>query len=189
VRRLSLIGSLAIALFVLAASAAFGAQQRTDPKASSPAGVIYEIPFDSARKDAAPQSARDGSSTSGDSSAAAAAAAGGSGSGGSGDGGAGDGSSSADGGSDANAGAGAGGAAGSDPNVGTSIHSENGFGSSSQVPGVGGATVQGDGPPSSALRTASSATDASPVGTYGMLGVVVLAGGWIGIAAARGLRL
>jgi hypothetical protein len=28
--------------------------QRTDPDATSPAGVIYEIPFDHARKDAAP---------------------------------------------------------------------------------------------------------------------------------------
>jgi hypothetical protein len=179
--------------------------QRTDPDASSPAGVIYEIPFDSARKDAAPKSARgSGSNASGNSgssqgSSSGAAGAAGSGGGGS-DGTGGSGGSGTGGaqGAGADANGGGGGAGGgsssasadaSNPNVGTSIHSENGFGSSSQVPGVAGATVQGDGPPSSALRAATAATDASPAGTYGLLAVVTLVGGWIGVAASRGLRV
>jgi hypothetical protein len=193
VSRVSLIVSFAaiVVTFGIVAPSADAARQRTDPEASSPAGVIYEIPFDSARRDAAPQSARtgegqdgttgtDGSSSddSGNGSDAAGAAAAGAGGPGGSDGS--DGSGGPD---------GSGAAAATDPNVGTSIHSENGFGSSSAVPGVAGETNGSDGPPTSALRTASTATDASPVGTYGMLAVVILVGGWIGVAAARGLRI
>jgi hypothetical protein len=193
VTRGSVIASIALVLFVLASPSA-NAKQRTDPEASSPAGVIYEIPFDTARKDAAPKSARQGGQDSGTSAGSAAAgAAGSTGGGGSGGGGSGSGSSGATSGSASSGGSGSGGGAANgsasdDPNVGTSIHSENGFGSSSQVPGVAGATVASDGPPSSALRTASAGDEPSSVLTFGLVVLVALVGGWIGVAASRHLR-
>jgi hypothetical protein len=184
VSRASLIASFALLVVCLAAPPVSAQQQRTDPDASSPAGVIYEIPFDTARKDAAPKKARStkdepsSDDSSGQTTAAGAAGSSGSGGGGNGDSGGGGGS-----------GGGSGDAAATDnPNVGTSIHSENGFGSSSMVPGVAGATVGGDGPPSSALRSESSSSNTSPLATYGLLVILALVGGWIGLAASRGLR-
>jgi len=91
---------------------------QTDPNANSPAGVIYQIPLNSARRSAAPV-------------LPAGSHGGGPGGGG----------------------GGAGSAAGSkDP---SSIHSENGFGSSSSVPGVNPAALRiGAGVP--AAHTAGS---------------------------------
>lgn len=196
-------------------------QQRTDPEASSPAGVIYEIPFDTARRDAAPKSARGqrggNSSHQTSSGSVAGGSGGGTGAGGGGTGASGGGGTppaSASGGSGSSTGAsgsatGSSGtaasganAAGSDasatgagtsgasanPNVGTSIHSENGFGSSSNVPGVAGAKVLDDGPPASAVRASTSSTTIPSAATYGVLIVLALVGGWIGLAASRGLR-
>lgn len=197
-------------------------QQRTDPQASSPAGVIYEIPFDTARRDAAPKSARGqrgGNSSSHQTSSGSVAGGSGTGggpgtgagggggtppasaSGGSGSSASATGSSAsatgssgtaASGASSAGSGAGTtgGGTSGAsaNPNVGTSIHSENGFGSSSNVPGVAGAKVLDDGPPASAVRASTSSTTIPSAATYGVLIVLVLVGGWIGLAASRGLR-
>jgi hypothetical protein len=80
---------------VLAGAAAAAAQAqdpRNDPAAGSPAGVVYEIPLDTARRDAAPRLVRGGAGSRGDTPA-------------------------------------------------SPIRSENGFGSSSQVPGA----ADGDG--------------------------------------------
>lgn len=95
-------------------------QQPSDPEADSPSGVVYELPFDRARDDAAPRRRQRGERQ---------------GSGGTGGGGTGGGQS--DGGS-----GGGGPAPGRDP---TSIRSENNFGSSSQVPGVDDAAGSGSG--------------------------------------------
>ncbi len=136
----------------MCASAAPAATQRVDPNADSPAGVIYEIPLDTGRKDAAPVAAgasggsrggnAGGSTTSRDTAGSAGARGDGTSSSGA------DGSSAASGnaptsnaggpsGDQSNAGGKSGelpgGAAASDP---SSIHSANGFGSSSDVPGV-----------------------------------------------------
>jgi hypothetical protein len=184
VSRASLIASFAFVVVCLAAPPVSAQQQRTDPDASSPAGVIYEIPFDTARKDAAPKKARatadDGSGDQQNNGTSSAGAAGTSGSGGGGNGDSGA--------SGATASTGSSGSSSENPNVGTSIHSENGFGSSSRVPGVAGATVGTDGPPSSALHSDSSSSTTSPAVTYGLLLILLVVGGWIGLAASRGLR-
>jgi hypothetical protein len=95
---------LAVLLVCLTAPTPAGAQSG-DPEAGSPSGVIYEIPLDNARRDAAPTH-KGGSSSSGGKSG--------------------------------------GGVAGQDDGGGvrtsqgtiSPIHSDNGFGSSSVVPGV-----------------------------------------------------
>jgi len=115
-RRLAFLGPAvaALALMALAQTAAANNDRtavQTDPKASSPAGVIYQIPLNSARRSAAPVLPA------------------------------------------GSHGGGPGGGAGSkDP---SSIHSENGFGSSSSVPGVSPAALRiGAGVP--AAHTAGS---------------------------------
>jgi hypothetical protein len=157
-----------------------GVVQRTDPQAGSPAGVIYQIPLDTGRRDAAPvlpvgrRSAggagggAPGSGGSG-SSGTGSSGTGASGTGASGTGVAGatagatgvagahgDGSDSPIGGATGESASTAASAGGGTPGDPSSIHSENGFGSSSQVPGVSPAAVQiGAGVP--AAHTAGSA--------------------------------
>jgi hypothetical protein len=96
--RLAFVGAalatVALPIGLQASAAGASPHVQTDPRASSPAGVIYQIPLDSARNNAAPVFKSVGSHGGG--------------------------------------GYGVTGAAG-DP---SSIHSENGFGSSSQVPGL-----------------------------------------------------
>ena len=98
--RLAFVGAalatVALPIGLQASAAQAGTRAQTDPQASSPAGVIYEIPLDSARNSAAPvlSVGSHGGSRGG--------------------------------------GQGVIGASG-DP---SSIHSENGFGSASQVPGL-----------------------------------------------------
>jgi hypothetical protein len=183
-------------LSLLPLSSADARTQRTDPDASSPAGVIYEIPFDNARKDAAPKQTSEKGKDGGDQqSAAGAAGSTGSGGGSTGSGtgtGAAAGDASDRGGSGNSSdgdtsGSGAPPDAQSNPNVGTSIHSENGFGSSSVVPGTS-TQGSGDEPPSSALRTAGTTSSTSSAATFGLLILVALVAGWIGIAASRNLR-
>jgi hypothetical protein len=151
-----------------------GVVQRTDPKANSPAGVIYQIPLDSGRRDAAPVlpvGSRPGgtgghgsSGGSGGGSSPAASSAGVNGSAASSAGGSG--SQGAAAGESAAATAPDGGGTPSNP---SSIHSENGFGSSSQVPGTSRAALQtGAGVP--ATRTPGSALP-----TYLLIGLVALA--------------
>lgn len=108
---------------------------RTDPKAASPAGVIYQIPLNSARRNAAP--VLPGGSHGG----------------------------------------GPGGGSGSGANP-SSIHSENGFGSSSNVPGVSAA----------ALRTGAGVPAAHVAGstlpTFLLIAIIAAAAIAAGVLAA-----
>jgi hypothetical protein len=126
-----------------ASSAIAGSQPPiyVDPQANSPAGTIYAIPLDSARQDAAPH--RRASSHRSHHSATGAIGSAGSGGGGSSTGtgtGTGGGGGSAGGtGVASSTGGGAGGSSvvlvpGGQP--GSLVHSGNGFGSSSRVPGL-----------------------------------------------------
>src|ERR1700674_1861332 len=132
----------ALALLVLTPTALAegnGVVQRTDPQASSPAGVIYQIPLDTGRRDAAPVLPV-GRRNGGNGGTGGGASTGGAGGiGGSSNGAAGGGSGTA-GAAAGRTGSGATGAAassgGGTPEDPSSIHSENGFGSSAQVPGV-----------------------------------------------------
>jgi hypothetical protein len=176
--------------------------QRTDPTAESPAGVIYQIPLDSARRDAAPvlpTGRRD------DSSGSAAAGSGGGGSGGSGGGGSGGGSGGA-GGSGAGSSSPGGGAGGSSQSAGahggtgatlsassasegggtpqnpSSIHSENGFGSASQVPGVSQAALR------TGAGVAATRLAGSTMPTYLLIVLIVVAAIGMGLLATRRSR-
>jgi hypothetical protein len=167
--------------------------QRTDPKAESPAGVIYQIPLDSARRDAAPvlPSGRREDGASGPGNGGAGGSGGGSGgqAGSPGTGGSGSASSSGTGGSPGGA-HGGGNAAlsasasegGGTPQDPSSIHSENGFGSSSQVPGVSQAALRtGAGVP--ATQTAGSTL---PI--YLLVALIALVAVGMGVLATRGSR-
>lgn len=158
----------------------------TDPNATSPAGATYQIPLQSGRSDAAPRKVNtkrasevgDGGSGSGGGT--------GSGSGGSGSGSAGSGgSASADSGSSSS---------GSDDSSqpkaqgggGSSIHTENGFGSSAQVPGT---SSQGN--QEASIVPVPAATDrggGSTTGTIFLLAVVVALALWLGISGRHSLR-
>ena len=104
-------------LAVSAAGPAPASAQTGDPEAGSPSGVIYEIPLDNARRDAAPT--RTGGGKGGGTSGSGGGTTSGSGSG---------------------SGSGAGGVTTANGTV-SPIHSENGFGSSSAVPGVAAAVA------------------------------------------------
>jgi len=156
--------------------------QRTDPDATSPAGVIYEIPLDSGRKDGAPH--RDGAATG----PGGSAGTGGNGTGGS----AGGGTSGSGGGSGAGAPAGgengdADGARASSSGAGradldgatsgagaaaaSSIHSENGFGSSTEVPTAIAAVSK---------NPSMQAESSSRLPEYLLLGLLVAVGVYLG---------
>src|SRR4051812_14595997 len=87
----SLLTSTLVALSLPGSSMA--GVQRTDPDASSPAGVIYEIPLDTARRDGAPsakaKTSKGSKSQSGTSSSSGSGSGGGGGGGTSGSGGSG----------------------------------------------------------------------------------------------------
>jgi hypothetical protein len=143
--------------------------QRTDPQAGSPAGVIYQIPLDTGRRDAAPvlPVGRRGGGSSGQ-GAGAAGNSPGAGSPSPGTSAAGESASSS---------APAGGGTPSDP---SSIHSENGFGSASAVPGVSPAAVRiGAGVP--AAHTAGSTFP-----SYLLMALIGVAAIAVGLIASRG---
>jgi hypothetical protein len=120
------------------AAAAGGNAVQTDPSANSPAGVIYQIPLDNARRDAAP--------------VLPVGSHGGPGSGVSGS---------------------------SEP---SSIHSENGFGSSSKVPGVSPVALRiGAGVPAGDTGTSPGATWP----TYLLIGLLAAAAIGVGVVAKR----
>jgi hypothetical protein len=196
------VAALALTIGVQPAMAGVQVVQRTDPSAESPAGVIYQIPLDSARRDAAPvlpTGRRDGgtghSATSTGGPGAGAGGSGAGGAGGSGDstgaGGAGQGGSgpagSSGGASAHGAGTGLRASAGSEAaggNGGTaqdpsSIHSENGFGSSSQVPGVSEAALR------TGAGVASAQTAGSIMPTYLLIALVATAAIGMGLLATR----
>jgi len=160
-------------------------QQPSDPEADSPSGVVYELPFDRARRDAAPRRGeRNGRRR-----------AGAPGDGGRGDGGAG---------GQTDEGSGGGPAPGRQP---TSIRSENNFFSSSRVPGLvdgtdldgASAGTGGGGTPSTGLQTGAGRsplqdpTTASTGGPsdatiFSLLGLILIVGGGLGVMAARARR-
>jgi len=136
-----------------------GVVQRTDPKANSPAGVIYQIPLDSGRRDAAPVLPVGSHPGGGGSAGGRSSTGGGSGPSETGSGASGEAKS-------ASAAATQGGGTPSNP---SSIHSENGFGSSSQVPGVSHtALLTGAGVP-------ATRTPGSTLPTYLLMGLVAAA--------------
>ncbi len=144
-RRLTLIISPLVFLLIFGgpASAHKIRTQGTDPTANSPAGVVYSIPLDTARNNAAPHTRPSGSN----------GAIGGSNDGSGG--GTGSGSGGPSGAGSAGSGSGKGSSllvSGGQP--GSLIHSNNGYGSSSLIPGVTGPLPAGfrsiDGPGSSA---------------------------------------
>jgi hypothetical protein len=164
------VAALALAIGAQTAMAEAQTAQRTDPKAESPAGVIYQIPLDSARRDAAPVlrsgRRRDGAGSSG------------SGTGGPG-GGSGQGGDSSGSGGSADAATAQGGGTPQNP---SSIHSENGFGSASQVPGVSQA----------ALRTGAGVPAAHAAGstapTYALIALIAAAAIGMGVFSTRRSR-
>lgn len=156
--------------------------QSSDPEEGSPPGVIYEIPVESGRDDAAPSRGDRGSQRGGSRGSGRGGSRGGSGSGG-GSGSAGDSGGAGVGSSSGGSGGGAGGSGGGDDSGdggsadssggasgastsgasdgtdrdGSPLRSENGFGSSSQVPGL-------DGPASSGTRDLSTTADEGGLG-------------------------
>lgn len=167
-----------VALLVCAQNAAAAGraiEQRTDPQAGSPAGVIYQIPLDTGRRDAAPvlPAGRRGTGSSG----AGATPPGGPGGNSGGSGGNSGGSGSSAGGESASSASPAGGGTPSDP---SSIHSENGFGSASAVPGVSPAAMRiGAGVP--AAHTAGSTFP-----SYLLMVLIGAAAVAVGLIASRG---
>ena len=180
-----------MAIGVQTAMAEAQVAQRTDPKAESPAGVIYQIPLDSARRDAAPvlPTGRRADSASGTSAGAGGPGSGAGGAGGSST--ASDPAGSSGGGThDAGAAASASSATGSGgpetdqgtPQDPSSIHSENGFGSASQVPGTSQA----------ALRTGAGVAATQAVGsvvpTYLLIAFIAVAAVGMGLFATSHRR-
>jgi hypothetical protein len=162
--------------------------QRTDPQAGSPAGVMYQIPLDTGRRDAAPvlPVGRQHASSSGGSPGATGGPGGGppggsgTGAGGSGSGSGGQGASGSGNGAGASAAERSpGGGTPSDP---SSIHSENGFGSSSQVPGVSPAAVR------TGAGVAAAHTAGSTLPSYLLMGLIGVAAVAVGLMASRATR-
>jgi hypothetical protein len=182
----SALGALALLVGAPGAAAAGDdAAQRTDPQAGSPAGVIYQIPLDTGRRDAAPAPvlAAGGRGGGGSAPGGGSVAAGGSGGGSHPSGGAGGAGAAGTAGSGNAQGAGdrvgAGGSTEQDP---SSIHSENGFGSSSKVPGVSpAAALTGAGVP--AAHTAGSSLP-----TYLLLILIAATAIAVGFLAGKGFR-
>jgi len=183
--RMVFLAALVAALLLPATASA----QSSDPEEGSPPGVIYEIPVESGRDDAAPSrggsrgsgrgGGRGGSGSGGGSGSAGDSGGPGVGSSSSGSGFGGGGDDFGDAGSAGSSGGGSGSSAsgGSDgtDRDGSPLRSENGFGSSSRVPGL-------DGPASSGTRDRSTTADEGGLGTGGAIGLVAL-----GVAAAAGL--
>jgi hypothetical protein len=184
------------------ASARIPAKQATDPNANSPAGVVYSIPLDSARQDAAPHiHAAAGGAANNSGSSGGPTGGGNSGAGAvSGSSPAGSAGASSEGASSAgqaaksrsgNAG-GAGGASGHAHTVragtvpvlvpggqpGSLVHSANGFGSSSSVPGL-------DSAPSSGLGAVQSNASSAPLLAILLAGLVMAIGAYAGVRARR----
>jgi hypothetical protein len=158
IAHIAAVSAACIAVGAVSADARSPRTQVTDPSADSPAGVIYSIPLDSARQDASPHHSSSSGKSAGTSAGGGSGGGSGPGAGGSSGAGPSGGSGSTGGSGAASAGSstsgassGSGGAAaatqskagrgsknlvpGGQP--GSLIHSANGFGSSSQVPGAG----------------------------------------------------
>jgi len=124
---------VAFALLAGVPTAAAGGHKavQTEPRVGSPAGVIYQIPLNSARRSAAPVLP-----------------------------------------------AGSRGGPGDPPGNGSSIHSENGFGSSSKVPGLNQAALR------SGAGVAAARTPGSSFPTFLLIAVIAAAAIVAGVLAA-----
>lgn len=184
-----------VALLVLP-SAARAEDQRTDPEADSPAGAIYQIPLDTGRRDAAPLPHR-APPRGGSGGGQGAGSGGGAGAGGTSSDGSMAPGPAADGGSSASGTAASGAASrapspasspdaaaakprpgGASPDDPSSIHSENGFGSSSRVPRA------------EAARLGASSGGGGP-STLPAVALVLVIGGlaaWVGKSVAASVR-
>jgi len=177
-----LVPLVSLAAGVTPALARAGAVQATDPNADSPAGVVYSIPLDSARQDAAPHHAAAGVTGGGTGGTGGGSGAAGGGTGGAGGGGSAAGSSGAGSGTSATGavstrtaskvvGAAAVLIPGGQP--GSLVHSANGFGSSSSVPGL-------DAPAGSGLGAVQGNASSAPLLAI-LLSIVLLSiGGFVG---------
>lgn len=174
-------GALVFALAIGAQTAAAesnGVVQRTDPKAASPAGVIYQIPLDSGRRDAAPvlPVGSQGKGSGGGAFGVGSSSGGGPG-GGPGPSAGGGARQLAGGTQSASAAEG-----GGTPNNPSSIHSENGFGSSSQVPGLSRTALQ------TGAGVAATSTAGSTLPTYLLIVLVAAAAIVAGVLSAKSTR-
>jgi hypothetical protein len=172
--------SAVLAWTATAAAAGPPAVKATDPHANSPAGVIYSIPLDNARQDAAPHSH----------AVVPPGGGGGTGSGGTGGGG---GTAGGGGTGGPSTGGGGGSAATTKPSggghaspavlvpggePGSLIHSANGFGSSSAVPGL-------NAPASAGFRSVQANASDAPVLAIVLALVVIALGALVGLRAVR----
>lgn len=193
VRRSSAIAAI---LATLVFPIAVEANSQTDSHASSPAGAVYEIPLQTARGDAAPKHPASTQHTGQQSPGGGGGFGGSAGSGGSG----GSGGSAGSGGSGGSAGSSAAGS-GNEPGVlPAGIKTENGFGSSSKVPGLvtggGAGTSAGAGGGGSSgssiarLNARPVAVPATPsaAASYALIVLIVLGGAGVGVAAATAIR-
>lgn len=167
----------------------------SDPQANSPAGTIYAIPLDSARQDAAPHGhAGSGAAGAGHARSAAGGVAGygTSGGGGSGSGGVGGGTGGGAGATGAAPGNASGSSTGSNRAAtpatlipggqpGSLVHSSNGFGSSSAVPGL-------NAPASAGYKAIAGSPSDAPVLAIVLSFVVILLGAFTGSRAWRVAR-
>jgi hypothetical protein len=195
---IAIVAALCLTVFAAAALARSRPKQVTDPSADSPAGVIYSIPLDSARQDASPH--HTSSHSGGGSGSGAGGGSGPTSGGGSGSarGATTGGGTASSGGAPSSAGSGSGGVAASPVGgasshrnaAGTSrdlvpggqpgslIHSANGFGSSSEVPGVNAPLAPG-------FSNASSGTSSGPPIAVILALVVLALGVYVGARAWR----
>jgi hypothetical protein len=185
---------MALAAFATTAAVASGppAVQATDPNANSPAGAIYSIPLDNARQDGAPHGHSSGSGGGGGSGSGGGTGSGGIG-GGPGSGGTGGGSGGATGGGTGSTGGGSsptgGTGSGNTSNAvlvpggqpGSLVHSSNGFGSSSSVPGL-------DAPASAGFRSVQTDASNAPLLAILLALGVMLVGGFVGARSWHAAR-
>jgi hypothetical protein len=153
----------AVLMAVPAGSAAQGVP--SDPEADSPSGVVYEIPVEQARQDAAPKRTRRSDGPSGTAGAGSGGSSGSSGSGGGGT------SSGAD----------------ASHTKQTSIRSENNFGTSSKVPGAsgGGGRSLGDLAKSSVETGAGTTSGPDDGVVFPLVALLLAVGAGIGVVAGR----
>jgi hypothetical protein len=188
------------------------ATQATDPSAASPAGVVYSIPLDTARQDAAPHHPTSaGAGGAGGSTGGTGGSTGSTGATGGGTGATGGGTGATGGGTGGSTGAGSSGGSGASATIssassgsrsertplagsatrppvlvaggqpGSLIHSANGFGSSSSVPGL-------NEPTSAGLAAVQGNAGSAPL-LASLLSLILLAvGGFIGARAWRAPR-
>ena len=177
--------SAAVAAFVLALAAPAASASphvyNTDPAANSPAGVVYSIPLDTARQDAAPHGHYSAGGHGGGSGGSGAGGIGGGGGGSTGGGSTGGGSTGGGSGTSSSATTGHKSASllvpGGQP--GSLVHSGNGFGSSSKVPGLSA-------PVSAGFRTLGRNSGDAPLLAILLALVVIVLGMFAG---ARSWRL